>query len=250
MSFSTTTKYALRYPNLNQAADFNVIISDLANDLDAIIVGFGQGVIGSRPAAGKSGRVYYDTGNNILYYDDGSTWHSVGALGTGSVTSAMILDGTIVAADIANDTITAAQIAANAITASELADNAVDTAAIAADAVTSPKIAANTIVAADISLTAAIAFTQLEHLPLRGPNDSTQYRIQFVTGPDGNTNPYDVTYPIAFSGIPIIIPAIHNEAGQNGLAPVDINTITNAGFHVPNGGASGTQFHWIAIGPA
>ena len=61
-------------------------------------------------------------------------------LGTGFVTSAMIVDGTILAADIAAGTITANEIAANTIIAGNIAAGAVDTAELAAGAVTAVKI--------------------------------------------------------------------------------------------------------------
>lgn len=79
MSFLTTAKKALRYPNLAQAADLADIVQKLAQDVDDYTAGYTQGLFSARPAAGKLGQLYYATNTNALYLDDGSTWHIVGA---------------------------------------------------------------------------------------------------------------------------------------------------------------------------
>lgn len=74
MAFLNTIKYALRYPNLAQAADLADIVQKLAEDVDAAMVGFGINTHALRPAAGKAGRFYYETDTSILFLDDGATW--------------------------------------------------------------------------------------------------------------------------------------------------------------------------------
>lgn len=79
---------------------------------------------------------------------------------SGSVTSAMILNGTIVAADLAADTITAGQIATGAVdtaeildgsvTATDLAANSVDTSELVDNSVTAAKIAADSVGASEL----------------------------------------------------------------------------------------------------
>lgn len=78
MSFSTTTKKALRYPDLAQAADIADIVQKLASDVDNYTAGYTQGLFSARPAAGKLGQLFYATDTNALYLDDGSAWHVVG----------------------------------------------------------------------------------------------------------------------------------------------------------------------------
>lgn len=79
MSFDTTTKYNLRKPNLDQGADFEVILDNLANDVDAAMVGYGIGLHSARPAASKAGKLYYETDTSTMFMDDGSTWKTIGA---------------------------------------------------------------------------------------------------------------------------------------------------------------------------
>lgn len=90
MALSTTTKKGLRYPNLAQAADLAFLLQILAEDTDAYTAGYTQGIFSARPAAGKFGQLYYATDTNVLYLDDGSSWHSVGSIATGSIVGAML----------------------------------------------------------------------------------------------------------------------------------------------------------------
>lgn len=148
----TTTKYALPYPTLaTTPVDIPADITALANAIDAVMVGYSQGVFSARPAAGKQGRHYYSTDTDVLYYDDGSNWHSVGANAAGSITTAMLADDSVTAAKIAADAVGSSEIAANAVGSSELADVSVDTAAIIDAAVTNAKLATDSVTAVKIA---------------------------------------------------------------------------------------------------
>jgi hypothetical protein len=87
------------------------------------------------------------------------------SIGTGAITSAMILNGTIATEDIANGAITTDKIANGAVVEADLADGAV----------TSAKIANGTIVDADINASAAIAQSKVSGLTtdLAGKADKT-----------------------------------------------------------------------------
>jgi microcystin-dependent protein len=136
-----TSRMALRYPDLANMADVPLYIEDLAVDVNDNAAGwYPPGNFSIRPAAGKVGYFYFATDQNVLYVDDGTTWHALNFIASGTITSAMIADGTIVDTDLAADTLTGRVIAANAIGPSELADAAVDTLAIQAGAVTLSRI--------------------------------------------------------------------------------------------------------------
>lgn len=113
----TTTKYSLRYPDLATAADVPAVVQNLANDADAAFAGWSTAVFGSRPAAGKAGRIFLASDTGVAYIDDGTAWHALNAIATGSITSAMILDGTITTTDLAFDVATQAELDAAAVAA-------------------------------------------------------------------------------------------------------------------------------------
>lgn len=251
-----TTKYALPYPTLSTTPpDIPADIKALADATDAAFAGFSQNVFASRPAAGKAGRIFYATDTNVLYYDDGSAWHSVGALAAGSVTSSMILDATIVSGDIAADTITASNIAANAITSSELADNAVDTAAIADSAVTSAKIANGAIVDADVNAAAAIALTKLATIPVIGQTNAA-YRVQggsfdvALSGGGVGQGTGSVTFPAAYGTLGSVTCTPRSPGPSD--TRVVITAESTTGFSVQVYGLSGetVNVNWIAYGAA
>jgi microcystin-dependent protein len=75
---ATTAKHALRYPVDADTVDIPRDMQNLATDLDGLISVYTEGAIGSRPAAGKSGRWFREEGGNgRLYIDDGETWEDV-----------------------------------------------------------------------------------------------------------------------------------------------------------------------------
>jgi len=140
------------------------------------------GTSSARPAAGKRGRLFVNSSNNTIEYDNGSAWIATGAtlvsgsvgpnelangavtnvkLADNSITSAKIVDGTITAVDIADGTITAAKLQPGAIAGSYIADKSIDAnakivdgsirgAQIADGTIAGTKIQDNSITAADI----------------------------------------------------------------------------------------------------
>lgn len=46
--------------------------------LDAAAALYGQGLFNARPAAGVAGRFYFAEDTDLVYYDDGATWVTVG----------------------------------------------------------------------------------------------------------------------------------------------------------------------------
>lgn len=92
----TTSRLALRYPELSDSADVPRDIENLANDIDSAAI-YASGTFASRPTStvgspGIAGRYYFATDTSRLYLDTGTSWVEV-ASGAGSVTSAMIADG-------------------------------------------------------------------------------------------------------------------------------------------------------------
>lgn len=79
MADHTTTKYALRYPDLASSADIALIVEKLAEDTDSTMVGFIIDVFANRPAAGKAGRRFYATDTTTEYLDTGSAWAVIGS---------------------------------------------------------------------------------------------------------------------------------------------------------------------------
>jgi hypothetical protein len=71
----TTTRWGHGYPETGDAADVPKHIEGLAKSVDNVAMD-DQGVIGSRPAAGKYGRYYYATDQGVLYRDTGTEWVS------------------------------------------------------------------------------------------------------------------------------------------------------------------------------
>lgn len=41
------------------------------------VISYDQGLFAARPAAGAEGRLYFSTDTNVLYYDEGGSWHSI-----------------------------------------------------------------------------------------------------------------------------------------------------------------------------
>lgn len=57
------------------------IKTDLGANLDTLDGLFAHGAAASRPAAGVIGRFYLATDTDVLSYDDGAAWHTLGTLG-------------------------------------------------------------------------------------------------------------------------------------------------------------------------
>jgi hypothetical protein len=148
--------------------------------LEHFLSGEHKFIIGSsdiRPPAGKAGRLFVNTSNNVIEYDNGTAWVQTGAtlvpgsvgtdtisngaitnlkLGPNSVTSDKILNGTILGEDIAGGTISADKLAPGLISGGYLAPGSVDGSKLAANAVTTDKILDGTITKNDIGLAGTI----------------------------------------------------------------------------------------------
>lgn len=77
MTIQHTPRYAIPYPQAADANDVPAHLLAMATLLDNKMSTFGTGAIGSRPAAGTSGRFWRDTVTGDVTYDDGSAWHSL-----------------------------------------------------------------------------------------------------------------------------------------------------------------------------
>lgn len=144
---ATTSKWALPYPVLADAADVPQWMQSLAVALDGVAMD-SQGVIASRPVSsggspGKSGRYYRSTNEspNKLYRDHGTGYDEILIRNNDIITSAELAADSVGSSEIAADAVGSSEIAADAVGSSELANNAVDTAAIVDGNVTLPKLA-------------------------------------------------------------------------------------------------------------
>src|SRR6478609_2465879 len=59
--------------------DFDAMIDTVENNAAM----YAQGITAARPAAGKAGRVYWDTEAKRVYYDDGTNWTDTNPNGGG-----------------------------------------------------------------------------------------------------------------------------------------------------------------------
>lgn len=102
---------------------------------------------GDTLTSADEGRLWVDTGNDFLYYYDGSAWVAIGfVLGTSS-----ILANAVTTAKIADDNVTGAKIAANAIDSDHYTDDSIDTAHYAPASVDTAAIAGNAVTRAKIA---------------------------------------------------------------------------------------------------
>ncbi len=83
-------------------------------------------------------------------------------LGDGAVTTPKLADGSVTTPKLVDGSVTTPKLADGAVTTAKLADGSVTTAKLADGAVTSAKILDGTIVNADVSPTAAIAYSKLD----------------------------------------------------------------------------------------
>lgn len=72
-----TARAALRWKGLADPANANLLSQNLAEDVDAKILLWLTGSIGSRPAASLPGRVYYSTDDDRYALDVGATWRKI-----------------------------------------------------------------------------------------------------------------------------------------------------------------------------
>lgn len=71
---TVTAKYALPRPSTGDPADGPGNFNSLTDVLDPLIATQASGTTAARPAAGKSGRLYWNTDAQALEYDTGSAW--------------------------------------------------------------------------------------------------------------------------------------------------------------------------------
>jgi microcystin-dependent protein len=124
MTRLTSPRYGISYvdPVLrNEPAD---VPADMKRLVDAIEVSamYLQGTIAARPAAAIAGRVYYATNENILYYDTGTAWNTIGPAAPGTITTAQLANDSVTADKLADNVISqagtfSARPAANAVPA-------------------------------------------------------------------------------------------------------------------------------------
>lgn len=70
----TTSRFALRHPESGDAVTLATYFGNLADDADAIILGWSQGTAAARPSAGTAGRLYHATDTDAVSLDDGAEW--------------------------------------------------------------------------------------------------------------------------------------------------------------------------------
>lgn len=143
----SSTRRGISYPNPDRsdAPDIPLHIKNLVDALE-LDVFFTQDITANRPIStpgspGKIGRVFFDTTTSILYWDYGTGWQSIGALGTDSVSNAMLQDNSVDSSNIAADAVGSSEIATDAVTNVEIAAGAVGTSELADGAATAAKIA-------------------------------------------------------------------------------------------------------------
>lgn len=125
----TTPRMSLRYPSGTDVVNIDLDLSELAADIDATAVMFGQGTLSARPTStpgspGKQGRMYYATDTGHVYWDHGTGWVDVGpaALGTDSITAVHLAPDSVGSSEIQGGSVGTGEIAANAINADKVVD--------------------------------------------------------------------------------------------------------------------------------
>lgn len=96
-----TPKHALRYPAGTDPNDVPTDLNELALDVESVMASFLHGTFAARPAASKSGRVYFATDTVELFYDTGAAWHelSIGDYASKLSLSGGTMSGTLAMAD-------------------------------------------------------------------------------------------------------------------------------------------------------
>lgn len=74
MPATPSRRLGLHAPAGGDPADVPADVLRLRDQLDAVVLGYGQGRLDARPAAGVEGRQYYATDSATLYYDTGGGW--------------------------------------------------------------------------------------------------------------------------------------------------------------------------------
>lgn len=74
MAESPSTRLGLHAPSGGDPAAVPADVKRLRDQLDDVVLGYDQGVLSSRPAAGVEGRMYYATDDGVAYWDTGTGW--------------------------------------------------------------------------------------------------------------------------------------------------------------------------------
>lgn len=74
MPARTSRRFGLHAPSGGDPADVPGDLVRLRDELDVVVLGYGQGLLSARPAPGVEGRMYYATDTGSLYYDMGAGW--------------------------------------------------------------------------------------------------------------------------------------------------------------------------------
>jgi len=175
----------------------------------------------------------------------------------GKVATGGITDGAVTTAKIAASQITNALMADDAIDSAEIADGAVDLVHMSANSVDSTQYVDGSIDYEHLSagankLTNRIGNSASDWLPA-GVTEYTpsSVRMQCGVGTTGAPGSLAITFPVAFSGSPLVFVTV---LGSNVAAYVDPST-TSAGCTIYTTDLAGTavgvkNVQWIAIGPA
>ena len=199
-------------------------------------------------------------------------------IGTGAVTETKIGTGAVTEAKIGSAAVTATKIGTGAVVNAKIGDAAVNVDKIGGGAVTEPKIGTNAVTEAKI-YPGAVTITKIgddavddtkagnrvARLPKRQGASTTTWDTPGTTTytPTGiiqqcgaincGANAYaDVTFPQAFSYVPLAFAIGHETGGGWGSFTVSpkISNLSATGFRVTNqGGLTGVTFLWFAVGP-
>jgi len=176
-----------------------------------------------------------------------------------AVTAAKLAEPSIVTAKIFDRTITEGKIATSAVTTVKLADNAVTSAKLAASAVTPTKLAAD-------SVTGTAAGNRIIQIHRRQGGSATNWslygddsytptlvRMQVGakrwTGTAASTGSVTVTFPTAFSYIPIVLATTENNYANVSYVVNSASAATLSWRTVDDSTLTSLTIFWLAIGP-
>jgi len=74
MAETPSRRFGLHAPSGGDPAQIPADVKRLRDQLDDVMLGYDQGPLASRPAAGVEGRMYYATDVASLFYDTSTTW--------------------------------------------------------------------------------------------------------------------------------------------------------------------------------
>ena len=167
----------------------------------------------------------------------------------GSIDTAHIADGQITTVKLGADSVTNAKVADDPIDSEHYVDGSIDTAHIADDAVTADKVG-----------------DRVPQIHRRQGGSSSNWstwgtttytpgavRVQVgsVEAGYGTTGDESVTFPVAFSNVPLVICTLY-AASSTSVASCSTTIISASGFTVQYSHADGAVdkvLHWLAIGP-